>query len=182
MMDGKIWMESEVDKGSVFYVLIPFKPPSAQFDDRGYQLKSKKSAAPEYEELKLNVLVAEDSFTNRELLQMVLKQNGSSVGLAKNGQEVVKILSEKNFDIVLMDIQMPIMDGYEATRAIREMERKSGEHIPIIGVTAYAMKEDRQKCLDAGMDDYLVKPVKEDVLLESIRKHMPDTRAQRSTN
>jgi len=179
MMRGEIWLESEVGKGSSFYVLIPFNMPVAQLDRKEVQPKS-KSAPLVPEGRKLNVLVAEDNLANQQYYQMIFEQNSCDFEIAKDGREAVDIFSKKNFDVLLMDIQMPIMNGYEVTKAIREMERKSGGRIPIVGVTAYAMKEDRQKCLDVGMDDYLSKPVNEEILLETIKKCMENVRGKQA--
>jgi CheY-like chemotaxis protein/HPt (histidine-containing phosphotransfer) domain-containing protein len=93
--------------------------------------------------------------------------------VAENGIEAVTALEERAFDLVLMDLQMPEMGGFEATAVIRDKERKTGEHIPIVAMTAHAMKGDRDACLAAGMDDYVPKPVKADMLIEVINKLVP---------
>jgi signal transduction histidine kinase/CheY-like chemotaxis protein/HPt (histidine-containing phosphotransfer) domain-containing protein len=108
----------------------------------------------------LRILVAEDHPVNQELVLGILGIEGHAVTLAKNGREAIEILQNGKFDIVLMDVQMPEMDGYQATAAIRELERHTGRHIPVIAMTAHAMKGDREKCLAAGMDDYISKPIR----------------------
>ncbi|HEX8089074.1 MAG TPA: response regulator, partial [Blastocatellia bacterium] len=107
----------------------------------------------------LRVLLAEDNPVNQKLAIGLLKKNGHSVCVAENGREAIAALERGRFDIVLMDIQMPEMNGFEATAHIREMERETGAHIPIVAMTANAIKGDREKCLDAGMDSYISKPI-----------------------
>ncbi|MFP5264479.1 MAG: response regulator [Blastocatellia bacterium] len=107
----------------------------------------------------LRVLLAEDNPVNQKLATGLLGKRGHSVRVAENGREAIAALEAERFDIVLMDIQMPEMNGFEATARIREMERGAGEHIPIVAMTANAIKGDREKCLDAGMDSYISKPI-----------------------
>ena len=107
----------------------------------------------------LRVLLVEDGIVNREVAVAMLERRGHSVAVAANGKEAVDMLPTEPFDIVLMDIQMPVMDGLEATTAIRARERTTGEHIPIVALTAHAMKGDEEQCRAAGMDAYLAKPV-----------------------
>src|SRR5581483_11783583 len=108
----------------------------------------------------LHILLAEDNLVNQEVTSNMLIKNGHTVTIAKNGEEAIQAVKEKNFDLVLMDVQMPVKNGYEATQAIRQMETITGRHIHIIGLTANAMSGDREKCLHAGMDDYISKPVR----------------------
>ncbi len=107
----------------------------------------------------LRILVAEDNRVNQKVVMSLLQHDGHSVQLVATGAEAVDAFSAHSFDVVLMDIQMPVMNGYDATRAIRSMERQTGSHTPIVALTAHAMNGDRDQCLQAGMDDYLSKPV-----------------------
>jgi two-component system sensor histidine kinase/response regulator len=107
----------------------------------------------------LRVLLAEDNPVNQRLVIRLLEKLGHQVAVANNGREALAALDTENFDLVLMDVQMPEMDGLEATTAIREKEKGSGTHQQIIALTAHAMKGDRERCLKAGMDGYLSKPV-----------------------
>jgi CheY-like chemotaxis protein len=107
----------------------------------------------------LHVLLVEDNPVSRRMLTLVLTKRGHSVVQAEDGQAALEALSRGKFDLILMDVEMPNLDGLDATRAIREMESTSGAHIPIIAMTAHAMEGDREMCLEAGMDDYVSKPI-----------------------
>ena len=108
----------------------------------------------------MKVLLAEDNAVNRTLATRLLQKHGHTVVVVENGREALEALERETVDLVLMDVQMPEMDGLEATAAIREKEKKTGDHLPIIALTAHAMKGDREKCLAAGTDDYLTKPIR----------------------
>jgi PAS domain S-box-containing protein len=118
---------------------------------------------------RLRILLAEDNLVNQRVVVRVLEKQGHEVVVAGNGKEALeRVASPAPFDLVLMDVQMPEMGGFEATAAIRARERETGGHLPIIALTAHAMKGDRERCLEAGMDDYLCKPIQHDELLEVI--------------
>ncbi|GIV15299.1 MAG: hypothetical protein KatS3mg022_0734 [Armatimonadota bacterium] len=121
----------------------------------------------------VRVLLVEDNEVNRKLALRMLQRLGCSVEIATNGREAVEMIADRAYDIVFMDIQMPEMDGIEATHLIRERERRTGNHLPIIAMTAHAMEGDRERCLSAGMDDYLSKPVKIDLLAQMVEKWSP---------
>ncbi len=131
--------------------------------------------------LGLDVLVAEDNTVNQMVIKAMLEKVGCKVTIAENGKVAVSKYKSGKFDIILMDVSMPEMDGGEATKLIRRRQNNTGEHIPIIGVTAHAMREDRQRCLDAGMDDYLPKPVKQKALEEALRKWATPEADQQAT-
>jgi two-component system, sensor histidine kinase and response regulator len=117
----------------------------------------------------LRVLLAEDNAVNQRLAMRLLEKRGHQVKVANNGREALETLEKEQFDLVLMDVQMPEMDGFEATAAIREKEKESKQRLPVIALTAHAMKGDRQKCLAAGMDGYLSKPIRPQELEELLR-------------
>lgn len=108
----------------------------------------------------LKILLAEDNLANQKLAVGVLSKQGHQVTIANNGREAVQAWADDNFDVILMDVQMPDMDGFEATNAIRRLEGYSGGHIPIVAMTAHAMSGDRDRCLESGMDEYLSKPIR----------------------
>jgi two-component system, sensor histidine kinase and response regulator len=107
----------------------------------------------------LRVLLVEDNPVNQRLATRMLEKRGHRVVLAGNGREALEALGKGSFDLVLMDVQMPEMDGFQATGVIREKEKSTGAHLPVIALTAHAIKGDREKCLAAGMDGYLTKPI-----------------------
>ena len=116
-------------------------------------------------------LLAEDDAVNRKLALLMLGKEGYTAASVENGKDAVQALREDVFDLVLMDVQMPVMDGVEATRKIREMEEKTGRHVPIVALTANAMKGDRERYLEAGMDDYMTKPFKWELLRQVIERN-----------
>ena len=119
---------------------------------------------------KLRILVAEDNPVNQDLAMHLLQRRGHSVILAENGRQALSAVERHKFDLVLMDVQMPEMGGFEATQTIREKEKGTGVHLPIIAMTAHAMQGDRQKCLDAGMDGYLTKPLDPKSFLRTVEE------------
>src|SRR4030095_4182956 len=116
------------------------------------------------------VLLAEDNTVNQRLATRLLEKQGHSVVIAVNGRQAVAAFESEAFDLILMDVQMPELNGYEATGAIREREKVSGGHVPIIAMTAHAMKGDRERCLQAGMDGYVSKPIDTRELFEAIEQ------------
>ena len=134
------------------------------------QLVTRHSIAEDRRQLDLHVLVAEDNETNQEVAVFMLQKFGCRVNCVSNGKEAFDAMIKKPYDLIFMDCQMPVMDGYQATAAIRSMEEKEGQenHIPIIALTANVLEGDREKCLSAGMDDYIGKPFKPDEILKTI--------------
>jgi two-component system, sensor histidine kinase and response regulator len=132
----------------------------------------RKTTAPQAEAptRKLHILLTEDNLVNQRIVVRMLEKRGHSVVVAGNGKEALDAFARDTFDLVLMDIQMPLVDGFEATRLIRAQQRGSSEHIPIVAMTAHAMKGDRERCLAAGMDDYISKPINTSELYELLDK------------
>ena len=118
----------------------------------------------------LAILVAEDNVMNQKLLIEMLSQQGHAVTIAADGRETLARLAEGDFDMVLMDVQMPNMDGFEAAGIIRRREQGTGKRIPIVAVTAHAMKDDRRRCIEAGMDEYVSKPIRPQALRAAIEQ------------
>src|SRR5213076_761411 len=125
-------------------------------------------AKPRRGGVRLHILLAEDHPVNRELVVTLLTQEGHRVTTAVNGRQALLLATRQKFDLILMDVQMPELDGLEVTRLIREGEKLADQHVPIIALTARAMKGDRELCLAAGVDAYLSKPVKRLQLLDLI--------------
>ena len=115
-------------------------------------------------------MLAEDGVVNQKVATRLLEQRGHSVRIAGSGKEALAALASEVFDVVLMDVQMPEMDGFEATAAIRERERETGGRIPILALTAHAMKGDRERCLAGGMDGYLAKPIEAQELYDAVER------------
>jgi CheY-like chemotaxis protein/HPt (histidine-containing phosphotransfer) domain-containing protein len=132
-------------------------------------------AATKAPQRRLRILLAEDSLVNQKLAVGLLRRHGHSVDVANNGREALAALAKRRYDAVLMDIQMPEMDGLEATALIRARERKTGAHLPVIAMTARATRTDRDECLAVGMDDYLAKPIRASRLLETLERLVPAT-------
>jgi CheY-like chemotaxis protein len=116
----------------------------------------------------LRVLVVEDNLINQKVAARLLEKEGHSVVIAENGRVALERLGDAQFDLVLMDLQMPEMDGFAATAAIRQQEAGTGRHLPIVAVTANAMVGDRERCLQAGMDGYVAKPVQKQLLMRAM--------------
>ena len=116
----------------------------------------------------LHILLAEDNRVNQAVVRGVLGKRGHRAEIANDGREVLEKIKSANFDLVLMDAQMPELDGFETTACIRQMEKTKGGHLPIIAVTAHALKGDRERCLAAGMDGYTSKPIRMEDLLKEI--------------
>ncbi len=130
------------------------------------------------ENVQLNILLVEDNQINQEIACELLERKGAQVTIANNGQEAVDILMQQSFDLVLMDIQMPIMDGYEATTAIRKNLTKQA--LPIVAMTAHAMTEDKERCFSAGMNDHLAKPIEPEALYQVLAKYLTKTQITQS--
>ena len=164
-MHGKISVTSKVDQGTEFVCTLPF---DLQEDEVTIIAEIKKPEKTKKEKLK--ILVAEDNFVNQRLVKELLRRQGYNVDIVENGLKLFEIMEKSKYDVILMDVQMPVMDGLEATSIIREIEKETGGHIPIIGITAYSMKADRDRCLEAGMDDYLAKPFSKEEFYKKIER------------
>ena len=178
LMSGKIWVESEAKRGSTFHFTARFglqKQPAkrAYLPGGGSDSALLASRRPGREgRPELRILLVEDNSINQIIAQRLVRKRGHQIVVANNGREALSAVESERFDLILMDVQMPEMSGVEVTAAIRlkEREKGTGEHIPIIATTASAMKEDRERCLAAGMDAYISKPIEKEVLFETIDK------------
>jgi CheY-like chemotaxis protein len=170
LMGGAIWVEDHLGDGSIFCFTARFS-----LGDMSKIINSEVCLPPEATMLATlkgtRILVAEDNEFNQDLIKEILEQWGIVVTLCENGWEAVMILAKKPFDIVLMDLQMPVMDGYEATRRIRTMPGLANQRI--IAMTANAMAEDERRCKEAGMDDFETKPIDRGHLYQTLIKWLP---------
>lgn len=166
MLQGDVVLESSTpSKGSVFTVTIPYDVPT---EPQREQLAKEETARALSQVKGKSVLLVDDSEINRLLLNRILSNQNMVVTLADNGEEAIKKASSSEFDVILMDVQMPVMDGRTATRTLRS----GGYKKPIIALTAHAMKEDRDRCIEAGCNDYLTKPVDFEVLFQTLAKYV----------
>ncbi|MDC0359051.1 response regulator [Oligoflexia bacterium] len=164
MMGGNIYLRSVPNQATVFSFNIQLGIP-AQIHKQTPK-KDRKEELPVAR--KLNILLAEDNTINQKLVVLLLKKYGHQITVANNGKEAFELFTANDFDIILMDIQMPIMDGLEAVRHIRNY--KNNSQVPIIALTAHAMEGDREKYLALGMDEYVTKPVNRSTLLEALQR------------
>ncbi|MBC5756000.1 response regulator [Blautia sp. BX19] len=171
-MGGTITMESEKDVGTTFVIRVPFKT------DPDADKREKQKDVSENSIKGLHILLAEDNELNMEIAEFVLQNEGADVTKAWNGQEAVELFRNSasgELDVILMDIMMPVMNGYEATQMIRSLDREDAKTIPIIAMTANAFTEDRIRAKEAGMNEHVAKPVDVEVLVKVIHKLVEDT-------
>ncbi|HTU40482.1 MAG TPA: ATP-binding protein [Candidatus Aquilonibacter sp.] len=163
LLAGRIWVQSAVGQGSTFHFTASFAPVlnSAAVRAPQHRLPSMRQVLAEGPG-QLRILVAEDNLVNQTVILNMLTRLGHRPTIAQNGKQALSLLEAGTFDLVFMDVQMPEMDGLTATRKIRQIEQRTLKHIPIVAMTAHAMKGDRESCLAAGMDHYISKPASSD--------------------
>ena len=169
LMNGTIELESEENVGSTFTVTVPF-----EIDYLVENNNSQKDSCPQSMALSgKRVLLVEDNAINMEIAHVILEEEHMNITEAKNGKEALEIFQNSRlneYDVIIMDVMMPVMDGMEATKAIRMLGREDAKKIPIIAMTANAFEEDRKACLDAGMNEHIGKPIDISLLKRAITK------------
>ncbi len=168
LLGGKIYVCSKGEGGSTFYFCIPYKPIEAPEEEREAEVKTTETKTSS------TVLVAENDPINQKLVQTILQKNGYSVVMASDGRDAVsRYKTYPSISLILMDVQMPHLNGLKAAQVIRNIEKEEGRNrIPIVALTAAAMKEDEKKCLEAGCDAYLTKPLDKNLLLDTVNKYI----------
>lgn len=164
LMEGEIGVKSEVGKGSTFYFTATFGVPTSVPANKYSINKAPFDGRP------LRILIAEDTPSNQKLLEAILTKRGHATKIANNGSEAIKMLADEDFDLVLMDVQMPSLDGYSATKQVRALTDTRKARLPIIAMTAHAMKQDEERCLASGMDAYVSKPINSHELVALIER------------
>ncbi len=180
-MGGTISFTSEEGKGSTFSCTIPLGEAEAERDACFASGEMATAGDAPYTEVitKPLILVAEDEQVTRQVLGLMLQRANYECDFAENGQKAVEMWESGKYDLILMDVQMPRLNGFEATAAIRDKERTRGDHIPIVAMTAHALKEDEERCLAAGMDAYVSKPIDFKACLQLIGETLNKTGAVR---
>jgi signal transduction histidine kinase/CheY-like chemotaxis protein len=167
MLGGRLWVESELGSGSRFHFTLTAHLPESGLAEAGLP-KPIAADASDQRAVGLRILLAEDNVVNKRVALRLLEKQGHTVATAGTGNAVLELLEQQTFDLILMDVQMPGMDGFEATAVIRRNE--TGRRIPIIALTAHAMIGDRERCLAAGMDGYASKPIRTEDLNKEIER------------
>ena len=171
MMGGSISVESEPGKGSTFHFSARLGAVTGMTAGVAEQTRKLANAVLEFNQPQtagLRILLAEDNPVNQRLACKLLEKRGHQVTVTSTGRGALQLVQEETFDVALMDVQMPDMDGLEATARIREWEQNHGRRTPIVALTAHSMKGDRDRCLAAGMDSYVTKPFDATTLIEVV--------------
>ena len=169
LMGGDLTAESVEGRGSIFtFTAVCALAEPVATPEADQPAAAAGPAAPSAGERSARVLVAEDNHVNRKFIERLLQRRGYTVGLAGDGREALAAIAREPWDVVLMDVQMPVLDGFGATRALRERERTDGGHLPVVALTAQALSGDEQRCREAGMDAYVAKPIDPDTLWRTL--------------
>ncbi len=176
LMNGTVAVESEINKGSTFKVTLPFKKSTEKVISKKPTAKAEKLTVSFSDK---TILVVEDNYMNKLLLQSIFDKYNIVPLIVENGLKAIEAVEKNKIDVILMDVQMPEMDGIEATELIR---KQYGSGIPIIAMTAHVLEQEKQRCLKAGMNDYITKPISEQILIEKLNKILENSPSESVKN
>ena len=170
LMNGDVGFESKVDIGSTFWFEVELPKDLSQLKDKDVSAEKSSGINSERNMNDLRILVAEDNKINQKVIRMTLEREGFDIDIASNGVEVLEKYKVKEYDIIFMDVHMPEMDGFDATRMIRATEQETGGHTPIVAFTASVMQHEKDLCIESGMDDFIGKPIEKEELISVLSR------------
>lgn len=181
LMNGEVGFESEAGTGSTFWFDVELQKDMNQPGPED-QLKAEKGDAEKTKAAQdLKILVAEDNKINQKVIRMTLEKQGFKIDIASTGIEVLEMYNQKEYDIIFMDVHMPEMDGFDATREIRAIEQEKGGHTPIVAFTASVMQHEKDLCIESGMDDFIGKPIEKEELISVLSRWAKDQTQQKGS-
>ncbi len=181
LMNGKIWVESKVNFGSQFFIQLKFEKVTNETIINSLKKKIEKLNVPQFSSKIIKILLVEDNLMNQKIVMGSLRKYGHDITTANNGLDAIDKFKKGEYNLILMDIEMPMMNGIDATKEIRMLEKGTKKHTLIVALTAHIGKEIQQKCFEAGMDDFLMKPVNFELLFDIIEKIKKNKSVEKQT-